>query len=317
MDTWDCFFDFSVSVQVDELEGSWLGLGNVEAIKLQTPFPFLIFDPFWNPFQRPPGRGQGDMQFRLCIGFDKSLARIGIVLSQGEMVPRPRIDSKSVCDGFVDHPVERKFRETALLFRIAAANISVDAGEPNLLDILIDRGRSLVERIGDEALWLRPSIEPKHSPPLVEGLGVAENFHAGICPRVGQHLQRGNGNTTVPTRHDHRGNRVPYANEVDDDRSRSGHMTEVPARLKIVLFANLLVRAQSVMGDVELIGRQQPDHVDESSQCANRVGAAAKSEQKDAIVLLIILTKKPVGAENLVVKAISRRELEDAFRVLS
>src|SRR5262249_22288881 len=88
MDTWDRFFDLTVRERVDELEWSRFSVRNVEAIKPQTLLPFLIFDPFRNPFQRPPCRGQRDMQFRLCIRLDEELVGGGIVLPQREMVTR-------------------------------------------------------------------------------------------------------------------------------------------------------------------------------------------------------------------------------------
>jgi hypothetical protein len=109
MDTRYCAFDFSMPVRVDELEGPRLGVRNVKAIQPQTGFPFLIFDPFRNQFQRPPGRGQRGVQLRLGIRLDEGLARTRIILSQREMVARSCIDVEPVFDGFVDHPVERKF----------------------------------------------------------------------------------------------------------------------------------------------------------------------------------------------------------------
>ena len=70
--------------------------------------------------------------------------------------------------GLLDHPVERKFRETAFFFRIAAADIGVHAGEPDLLDVLSDSRRVFVKRIGDEVLRLLPPVEPERATALVD-----------------------------------------------------------------------------------------------------------------------------------------------------
>ena len=98
VDKRNCLFNFRVRVRVDELERSRLGVRNVEAIKLKTPFPFLIFDPFWNQFQRSPGRGQRDMQFRLCIRLDEDLARApASFCPSARGLPVPTRQASDVC----------------------------------------------------------------------------------------------------------------------------------------------------------------------------------------------------------------------------
>jgi len=97
---------------------------------------------------------------------------------------------------------------------------------------------------------------------------------------------------------------------------RTGHLPEVPRKLKFGLFANLLVRAQGVISDVELIRWQEPDHMNEARQRADGISAAAESEEKDAIALLIVLGKKSVSAENFGVEAVSGCQFEHAFGIL-
>src|ERR1700692_438192 len=102
--------------------------------------------------------------------------------------------------GLLDHPVEREFRKTAFFFRIAAADIGVHAGEPDLLDVLSDSRRVFVKRIGDEVLRLLPPVEPERATALVDRHGVAKDFNTGIPESVRPVLECGDGETPLRPR---------------------------------------------------------------------------------------------------------------------
>jgi hypothetical protein len=92
---------------------------------------------------------------------------------------------------------------------------------------------------------------------------------------------------------------------------------EIGCLVRFALLDRLLVGTQRIIGDVELVERQQTNDVDKTRQRAHCIGAAAEAEKKDAIVVLIMLDKECVGTENFVVEAVSGSELKHALGVLA
>ena len=256
------------------------------------------------------------MQFRGGVRRHILMLRVEIRLAEDQMISQRDVDFQALSRGLVDQPGERKLRQTAFAFRIAAADVGVHAGEPDLLDVLRDLRRMGIKRIGDEVLRLSPAIEPEQTAALVDRHGMAKDFNAGIPGGVRQCLQRRKGVEAIPPRHDQGSDRIPNADEFDRDPSCAGNAAEIPGEMKIVLFARLLVRGQRVIRDIRLIGIQQPDHMDEGGKRANRIGAAAEAEQEDGVAVLILLREESVGAENFIVQAVTRGQFKNRFRIL-
>src|ERR1700728_1006680 len=107
----------------------------------------------------------------------------------------------------------------------------MDTREPNLLNVLIGCCLTLIKLISDGGSGLLPPIKWKHAAPLINGFGVSEYFHAGICSRVRERLQSREGNAAVPARDNHRSHCVPYADEVNCDSPRANNASELPSDL--------------------------------------------------------------------------------------
>ena len=101
-------------------------------------------------------------------------------------------------------------------------------------------------------------------------------------------------------RNDHRGDRVPHPHEFDRDDVSAGDTAEVPGLVEerlgrvgaVAFLAGILVGGQRIAREIELVRRQQSDHLNEGRQDAHGVGAAAEAEQPDPVAVLIVSHRK-------------------------
>ena len=100
-------------------------------------------------------------------------------LTPAEMVDHGTIDTKPGGSGLLDHPQQWIFRRTASVFRIAAADVGVHAGKPDLADVLIHRG-GRIEDIGTIFLRLDPAVEPKHPAPFIDRIAWRKFLTLGL-----------------------------------------------------------------------------------------------------------------------------------------
>src|SRR3546814_2247030 len=98
----------------------------------RTPTPFAIFDGFRNDLERHPAETQRLVQRARGV-------RLGILMlilvgrrTVGEFHQIAFGDPETGLFGFVDHPDEGDLGQSAFLLGIAAADVRVDAGEPEL-----------------------------------------------------------------------------------------------------------------------------------------------------------------------------------------
>src|SRR5258708_16887383 len=126
------------------------------------PFPPLF--PLRQPLENPPRSLQRNLQLSGRVRSDILVCAAWSRFSPAEMIDHGTIDPKPGRLRLFDHPEQRKFRQAALLFRTGAADVPMRAGEPDLADILIHRGRG-IEGIGTIFLGLNPPIEPNQSAP--------------------------------------------------------------------------------------------------------------------------------------------------------
>src|SRR5262245_29733705 len=89
-----------------------------------------------------------------------------------------RIYEKTGADGFLEHPAKSDLGETAFGFRIAAADIAVNTGKPDLLEVAGAAARRQAFR--------DPEICPEKRPPLVDCDRLAADIDVGIVARVGK-----------------------------------------------------------------------------------------------------------------------------------
>src|SRR6266702_3872921 len=141
------------------------------------------------------------------------------------MIDHALIHPKAGYAYLLDHPQQRKFRKGALIFWIAAADIAVDAGEPDLTDILVDRARC-VERVGPIFLRIDPAIEPEHPAAFVDRDGLPQRLDAVIGARETQGLYIEQ--EIVLPRHDDGGDGVPDPDELDFDGASACDPAEMP-----------------------------------------------------------------------------------------
>src|SRR3546814_6351092 len=119
----------------------------------RTPTPFAIFDGFRNDLERHPAETQRLVQRARGV-------RLGILMlilvgrrTVGEFRQIAFGDPETGLFGFVDHPDEGDLGQSAFLLGIAAADVRVDAGEPQLLDIMA------LPLFGPETQWPKRSEE--------------------------------------------------------------------------------------------------------------------------------------------------------------
>src|SRR5262249_21267730 len=93
-----------------------------------VPMTVPIVVSLWDELGAPPGGSERRVQSRLGIGWNVSAVRasqhpvhLGWV---GQQAGRSRLSQ---------HPFKRDFRQAALCFWITAADVAVNAREPNLL----------------------------------------------------------------------------------------------------------------------------------------------------------------------------------------
>lgn len=98
-----------------------------------------------------------------------------------QLIDRSLIDDEAMRHGLLNHPDQRKLRQTAFLLWISAANIRMNAGEPHLLRILRLCIVCGTEPVVHERLRLVPRVEPKHPSALIDGDGLTKHTHTPIA----------------------------------------------------------------------------------------------------------------------------------------
>src|SRR5690606_17026958 len=128
------------------------------------------------------------------------------------MVVHAPVDQETVCDRLVNNPLQRELCDPALAFRVAAADIGMYAGEPNLLNVL-GLTSLAAERVWLDPLRLCPQVWTKHPPTFVNSQCMAKDFHirVGLCE--GQLLHTRDVQT-IRTRHNNRTHGIPEADEL-------------------------------------------------------------------------------------------------------
>lgn len=112
----------------------------------------------------------------------------------------------------------------------------------------------------------------EHRAALVDRQRMAEYGNRGILQRVWESLPAQKAQAIEPW-NENRGNRVPSTDKMDGCRPRRAHPAEMPSDLKIVFLRGLFIGLERIVAHIELFGSQQPDHMDEARQNADRVGA--------------------------------------------
>src|SRR6202035_3535613 len=124
---------------------------------------------------------------------------------------------------------------------------------------------------------------------------------------------------------DHGSHRIPDPHEFDRDQISAGDAAELPGLVQKILglfvgavavLAGILVNRQRIAGEVDLVPRQQSDHVNEGREHAHGVGAAAEAEQPDPVAVLVGLAQEAVGGEDILIEAGAGRQAEDAVGLL-
>src|SRR5271166_4054531 len=92
-----------------------------------------------------------------------------LLSSESQAIARGRINLKASSFPLLDHPIEREFRKAAFGLWIAAADVAVDAGKPNLFYVLLLWRSRLVEGVWHVVLGFHPTVQTEHSSSFVNG----------------------------------------------------------------------------------------------------------------------------------------------------
>lgn len=311
------------------------GVGDVAAEERVPLRPFLVLRVLGKELQQPPRAVQRVVQVSLRARRDIGVRAALALHAPGELVDGGGVDLEPGFDRLLDHPQQRIFRQPRFDLGVAAADIGMDAGEPDLPNVLRLRacGIEAVERKG---LRLVPLFQAEHRAPLVDRDRLPEGLDARILQRPGQLLEARPVEPIRP-RHDHAGHRIPDPDETNQRPPRRGDARELRGLVFLVggrrfaavgerlqldpqallsVRGKLLVGGEAAAGEIGLFGREQSDLVDQPRQHPHGVGAARKPEQVDAVAGLVMPDQEQVGLQHLVVEAIAGGQPHDGGEIL-
>ncbi len=79
---------------------------------------------------------------------------------------------------------------------------------------------------------------------------------------------------------------------------------------------DFLVGRERISGEVDLVRRQQPHHVNEGGEHAHDIGAPAEAEQPDPVALLPSLAQEAIGGERILIQSGAGGETQHAAGLL-
>ncbi len=126
---------------------TWFTLGQKEPKKGPAVGPFQMFGALWKVFQNFPRPSDRIVQF--CRGIRRDIFERVVfgIFAKNQKLWQSLAEPHPMFCGFIHHPFQHDFRGTAFRFGIAAANVGMDAGKPDLLDVLTRRSFGFDKRV--------------------------------------------------------------------------------------------------------------------------------------------------------------------------
>src|SRR5216683_2862602 len=205
--------------------------------------------------------------------------------------------------GFVDHPLQRDLRQAALELWVTAAHVAMDAGKPDLLQVL----------------WTSFLRRCRRPPKVGSEERAAFVYRYRMPPVRDERIVRAVGESELMLDPAHGTDRIP---DPDQMGPASTHGVEGFAKLACELerhrslaLGRQIDRGQHPdgVGNERLIAlRQQAIHAKQRRYCTHRVCAATEAEHIKAVIWLEVVHQEHVRITHVGLEAASEGESEPA-----